>query len=244
MRSLFLLALLTATAAAEPRLHGFVTAGPGELRGTVSDGDGKPVAGARVHVGDAVTSTARDGTYKAQLPATGSTFVYVEGDVRVTGALAVGDGDVVQVHEILPPAVPAKPKSRTDVILDYSDDASDADVWTRAWLMLDVSERGQVTAIKVLNDPGHALLPIAETAAFKLRFEPALDRSHKPVRSTVLWTYEWPAYWWMLENHYNMSRLPLETEMESCTGVRHRDCSQPDLSKMLTQPWLTPVTSK
>ena len=103
MRSLLLLALLTATAAAEPRLHGFITAGPGELRGTVSDADGKPVAGAYVHIGDAVTSTARDGTYK---------------------------------------------------------------------------------------------------------------------------------------------RLPPEMEMQSCTGLRHRDCSQPDLSKMLTQPWLTPVTSK
>ncbi|MBV8757050.1 MAG: carboxypeptidase regulatory-like domain-containing protein [Deltaproteobacteria bacterium] len=243
MRALVIIAWLAGSAAAEPRLHGFVTAGPGELRGSVVDVDGKPVGGARVHVGDAIVTTARDGSYRATLSAASSTVVYVDGDVRITGALAVGS-EVVEIHEILPPAVAAKPKSRTDVILDYTDAASDADEWTRAWLLLDVSERGDVTQLKLLADPGHGLAPIAERAAFALRFEPALDRSHKPMRSTVLWTYEWPAYWWLLQNHYSMSRLPPQAEMEDCTGRRHRDCSEPDLTKLLTQPWVTPVTNR
>lgn len=244
MRALLVVALLAASASGEPRIHGFIASGPGELHGTVVDADGKPVAGAQVHVGDKVTTTARDGTYKARLPATESTLVYVDGDVQITGALASGDGDVVEVHEILPPAVPAKPKARTDVILDYTDDASDADVWTRAWLLLDVSERGDVTELKVLRDPGHGLLPLAERAAFALKFEPALDRSKHPVQTTVVWSYEWPSYWWMLANHYSIKRLPPEADMPRCTGLRHRDCSAPDLQKVLTQPWVTPVTSK
>jgi hypothetical protein len=53
----------------------------------------------------------------------------------------------------------------------------------------------------------------------------------------------------MRENHYPMTRLPLETMTLPCNGrdsrfVRHRDCSAPDIAKIVTQPWLTPVTSK
>ena len=240
-----------ATAAADSKFHGFVTGGPGELRGTVTTPDGKPAAGVKVHIDGAherVVTTGADGTYRGQLEANTSTFVYVDGDLRVTGSIATDAGNnAVEVHEVLPPAVPAKAKSRGDVILDYTDDASDADVWLRAWLLLDVSERGTVTAVKILNDPGHGLAPIATRAAFGLAFEPALDRSKHAVRSTVLWTFEWPAYDWLVNNHYSTTRLPPAFWMPPCTGRRHRDCSDPDLSKLTTQPWVrsvTPVTNK
>lgn len=252
MRALAIVALVAGTAAADSRLHGFVTGGPGELRGTVTTFDGHAVAGAKVHVvgtHERIVSTAADGSYRADLEASASTFVYIDGDMRITGAVAVTGptDDVVEIHEVLPPAVPAKAKSRGDVILDYTDEASDANAWMRAWLLLDVGERGTVTAVKVLNDPGHKLAPIATHAAFGLKFEPALDRSKRPVRSTVLWTYEWPAYWWLLENHYSQTRMPAEALTIPCTGRHHRDCSDPDLAKMMTQPWIpatTPVTSK
>ena len=249
MRALVILALCAGTAAADPRLHGFVTGGPGELRGTVTSLDGHAVAGAKVHIvstHEQIIATGKDGSYRATLEGGTSTFVYIDGDMRISGAVAVAGANdaVVEVHEVLPPAVPAKAKSRADVILDYTDDASDADAWMRAWLLLGVSERGTVTAVKVLADPGHGLAPIATKAAFGLRFEPALDRSKHPVRSTVLWTYEWPAYWWLIDNHYPQTRIPVEAVRVPCTGRQHRDCSEPDLAKMMTQPWLTPDTSK
>jgi hypothetical protein len=246
MRLALLLALVAAPAAADPRLNGFVTRGNGELRGTVMK-NGKPIAGAHVHVvGDKAQEavTAADGTYKLTLAGGDHAFVYIDGDAQLTAQLATpGGGSVIELHEVLPPAVAAKAHEHTDVILDYSDDATDADTWARAWLLLDVGETGAVSQVKLLNDPGHALAPIAIKAALALKFDPARDRANRPIRSTVLWTYEWPAYWWLRENHYSMSRLPLETVTLPCNGrdskfVRHRDCTPPDLAKIVTAPWL------
>ena len=255
MRLALLLALVAAPAAAEPRLNGFVTYGRGELRGTVTARDGKPAAGAKVHIvstaGAQLAVTGKDGSYRITLDGADHAFVYIDDDGTLTGQVATptGKSDVIEMHDMLPPAVAAKPKDHLDRILPYSDEASDADTWARAWLLLDVNEKGAVTQVKVLNDPGHALAPIAVKDAFTLTFDPARDRSNHPVRSAVLWTYEWPAYWWMIDNHYPMTRLPLETFTLPCNGrdskfVRHRDCSTPDLAKIVTQPWLTPVTSK
>jgi hypothetical protein len=226
-------------------LNGFVIHGTGELRGTVTK-DGKPVAGVHVHVvGDNAQEavTAPDGTYTLALAGGDHAFVYIDGDAQLTAQLATpGSDSVIELHEVLPPAVPAKAHEHADVILDYSDDASDADTWARAWLLLDVSETGAVSQVKLLNDPGHALAPIAIKAALAMTFDPARDRANRPIRSTVLWTYEWPAYWWLVENHYARTRLPLETFTLPCNGhdskfVRHRDCTPPDLSKIVTAPW-------
>jgi hypothetical protein len=256
MRLALLLAVVVASgAAAEPQLNGFVTYGRGELRGSVTNRDGKPIAGAKVHViskaGALLATTGADGTYRITLDGSDHAFVYIDEAGKVTGQVATptGSNDVIEIHEVLPPAIAAKPKGHLDRILEYSDAAADADTWARAWLLLDVSDTGAVTQVKLLNDPGHDLAPIAVKDAFTLTFEPARDRSKHRVRSAVLWTYEWPAYWWMIDNHYPMTRLPVETVTLPCNGrdstfVRHRDCSTPDLAKIVTQPWLTPVTSK
>ncbi len=249
MRLALLLALLASPAAADPRLDGFVIRGKGELRGTVTR-DGKPVAGAHVHViGDKAQEavTAADGTYRLSLAGGDHAFVYIEGDAHLTAQIGTptGTDGIIELHEALPPAVPAKAHEHTDVILDYSDEAADADTWARAWLLLDVTETGAVSQVKLVDDPGHGLAPIALKAAFALTFDPARDRANRPVRSAVLWTYEWPAYWWLRENHYSMTRLPLETVTLPCNGrdgkfVRHRDCTAPDLAKIVTAPWLAP----
>lgn len=229
-------------------LNGFVIHGTGELRGTVTKA-GKPVAGAHVHVvGDRTQEavTAADGTYKLTLAGGDHAFVYIDGDAQLTAQLATpGTDALIELHEVLPPATPAKAHEHTDVILDYTDDASDADTWARAWLLLDVSETGAVSRVKLLDDPGHGLAPIALAAAFGLKFDPARDRANHPLRSAVLWTYEWPAYWWLVENHYSRTRLPLETFTLPCNGrdskfVRHRDCTAPDLAKIVTAPWQQP----
>ena len=252
MRLALVLALVATPAAADPHLDGFVTFGRGELRGTVTTRDGKPAAGEHVHVvsaGGAVQDavTGKDGSYHVTLDGGDHAFVYIDHDGHLTGQIGTptGTDSVIELHEVLPPAVSAKPHDHLDRILDYSDEATDADTWARAWLLLDVSETGAVSQVKLLGDPGHALAPIAVKAAFALTFDPARDRANRPMRSAVLWTFEWPAYWWMRENHYAMTRLPLETITLPCNGrdskiVRHRDCSAPDLGKVVTAPWLSP----
>ena len=92
------------------------------------------------------------------------------------------------------------PKPLTDraILPEYSEKMTDLDVWARAWLLLDISETGAVTHVKLVNKPGLDLDRIAIRDAFKLRFEPARDRSRRPIRAMLLWTYEWPSYRWMM----------------------------------------------
>lgn len=231
-------------------MDGFVVEGHTELRGHVTDLAGAPAAGVKVHVvssnGSVQEATSgRDGAYRVT-PVGDYSIVYVEGARRIVGQTSVTDkGGVIAVHEQMAPAVPAKPLAHTDVILDYSDPAIDGDVWARAWLLLAVDARGSVEAVKLLGDPGSDLGPIAVRGAFALRFEPARDRAGHAVRSVVLWTFEWPSYWWMVSEHYALTRLPPPADLRGvpCEGtdsptVRHRACSKPDLGAMLTKPWL------
>jgi hypothetical protein len=249
-RLALIVVLALAGAARADGVDGFVVEGHAELRGHVTDLAGAPAAGVKVHVVSANGTaqdvvTERDGAYRVT-PVGDYSLVYVEGKHRIVGQTSATDrGGVIAVHEQMAPAVPAKPLGHTDLILDYSDAAIDGDVWVRAWLLLAVDTKGDVSAVKLLDDPGYDLGPIAVHGAFGLRFEPARDRAGHAVRSVVMWAYEWPSYWWLVSGNRPVTRLPPPSDLRDvpCEGtdspsVRHRACSQPNLAGMLTKPWL------
>ncbi len=246
------LATLASVARADaPVANGFFTQGPGELDGSVSRADGSPAAHATVHVvtegapEQRATTDAR-GRYRVTLRG-GHAHVFITEPGKVVGtttasAPSAGD-DVIEIHEAEPPAVAARPKKPADRILDYSDAAMEADTWTRAWLMLHVDARGMVTHVKLLRAAGYDLDAIAMRAAFALRFEPARDRAQRPIRSLVLWTFEWPAYWWLRQTKQPLSRLPADVADVRCRRADRprkwdRDCSEPDLAGAQRRPWL------
>src|SRR5262249_7296820 len=104
-----------------------------------------------------------------------------------------------EIHEVLPPTQIARSKTPATAIPDYSDQARDSGVWTKAWLLLDVSDTGTVTRLKLLRQPGQGLNMTAIREGFKMRFEPARDRSNKAIPSLAVWGFEWPSYFWMMD---------------------------------------------
>jgi len=92
----------------------------------------------------------------------------------------------------------------------YSDEAIKGNHWRRAWLLLDVSKKGRVTRLKFINRPGADLDEIAAAEAFKLEFNPSLDEDGKARTSLVVWSWEWPAYWWLVDRMGSSSAMPTE----------------------------------
>jgi hypothetical protein len=259
MRAALLLLLVARVAAADGDVHvsGFVTAGGGELTGTVTDLDGKPLGGVTVRIAPAAgkertTKTNAKGVYKVQLPDDGPTYVYVESAAKILGQLstAVREGDVeaITMRETLPPAIVPKAKIPLDTVLEYSELAQDKNEWTRAWLLLDVDDTGKVRRVKLLNKPGLDLDAIAIRAAFTIPFEPARDRTDHPVPALVVWTWEWPAFLWMISNRKHPGRLPPNVSTMHCknSGPEKaiRDCSKPALAKGITAPWIDKPPSR
>ena len=241
------------TAATDEGITGFTTHGSGELSGIVTAEDGKPLAGLTVHIATAAGAqqqvvTDKQGRYRAVIKDGGAyTMVFVRGAVRLGGQISVptrvAEGDAIEIHETIPPAVMPRPLTSTALIPAYSDAAKDRGAWTRAWLMLDVDEQGAVARLKLLTKPGHDLDQTAVQSAFKLRFEPARDRSGRPTRALILWTYEWPSYWWLTEQKLSAERLPAKIEGVPCkgSGGTHkyfRDCGKVDVGKGMAEPWI------
>ena len=58
----------------------------------------------------------------------------------------------------------------------------------------------------------------------------------------VVWTWEWPAYLWMITNRKNPKRLPPSTSTIECIGSAPvkamRDCTKPALAAGVTMPWI------
>jgi hypothetical protein len=146
--------------------------------------------------------------------------------------------EVIEIHDHIPE--PAKPPE--SVHLRYSDAAIASNAWARAWLLVDIDSSGIVTRAKLLHAPGHDLDTIAIAQAFATRFTPARDRSGRPTPSHMLWGIEWPAYWWSQEHHKSSPHCrgsgPLQ--LGSLYGSVYRDCSEPDLSRASTAPWIYP----
>jgi hypothetical protein len=163
-----------------------------------------------------------------------------------------------------PPKVKAKPKKRylprgeiDNVFLrpapEYSDEAIDKDVWSVAWMLLDIDESGTVTRVKFLKYPGYDLEQIAVKTALALEFAPATDDDGVPMRSYVVWPIEWPSYWWMVSRTGLATGIP-DVSHIPCRGSgplrlesihpTYRDCAPPTWSRANSEPWLTTVDAK
>jgi hypothetical protein len=253
MRIMWVVGIVTAlalTATAEPELTGFVTRGSGELSGRVTDLDNKPIGGIKVHIAgnrgaEQVVTTDRDGNYRSVHFNGDYAYVYVEAQAKIAGQVAVAakeDGvETVEMRETLAPAI--QPKALTpQLVPDYSDVAEDKNTWTRAWLLLEIDATGAVVRVNLIDKPGLDLDQIAIRDAFTLKFEPALDRANRKVPSMMLWTYEWPPYFWEVDHRTAPHRLPKEAEFVKCRGTGPalilRDCSKPTMANAMTHPWL------
>jgi hypothetical protein len=169
--------------------------------------------------------------------------------------------EVIEVHGQQLPIRYAKPKTDVLKIPPYSDKAVLGDYWSKAWLLLDVDERGVVARVKFLKRPGHDLDDIAVKYAFELTFDPARDHNGVPTRSYIVWPLEWPSVGWLQSRQLLPNRLPNFAEvvqlphgivfdmLPPCAegqglnqGMIHlsqRDCSVPDLSTSdASEPWL------
>jgi hypothetical protein len=249
------LALSRPALADEPDgINGFVTYGSGDMTGRVVDLDGKPLRNTEVHVvpdvgSEVVVKTDKDGRFKAKLSGQSNAVVYVRAKARITAHVSIPspddpDGEVVEIHETLPPAVMPKAFQDRTIIPPYSQQAMQKNVWVRAHVMLDVDALGQVKRIKMLNAPGYDLDAIAIKEAFALGFTPAKDRSGNSVPAMVVWTFEWPAFWWLKGKPRAGNRMPAEAAKVPCKGdgasTVYRDCSTPAVAKAINLPWLEP----
>ena len=243
---------LSAPAVADDGAQGFVTTASGKLTGKVSDADGKPLRGVVVHLVSAsgeerTVTTGADGTYTAELaPGSRYSAVFVYGAAKIIGTAVtsrtVDGNEAIELAEVLPPKVPAQPTDNP-VVPSYTDDAVDANRWARAWLLLDVSATGAVTRVKLLDAPGLGLDAAALRQAFKLKLTPARDRSDRPVASQVVWTFEWPAFFWWKHTWNDGRHLPHSALTVPCkgsgpTGEVYRDCSLPTIKRAITAPWI------
>jgi hypothetical protein len=164
-------------------------------------------------------------------------------------------GEVIEIHDR--PAVQAKPRQDPALTPPYSDDAILSDTWSRAWVLLDVDEHGAVQHIKLLKKPGHGLDEIAVREAFARTFEPARDARGRAQGTWLVLKLEWPSYWWMIDHQGTTARVPPLTHPDPthvqlayipCAGSgplhmgslhpAYRDCSQPDMSKINSLPWI------
>jgi hypothetical protein len=248
------LAALAVSTVAHADISGFVTGGTGDLSGQVTTLDGKPME-TTVHV---VTNAAREllletdkrGNYSTKLTGGDVAYVFVEAKAKISGqtvaSVKEGGEEAIAIREAVPPSVPAKPKSRQNVVLEYSKTADDANKWTRAWLLLHVSDKGEVVRVKLINKPGLDLDAIAVREAFKLSFEPARDRTKKAIASMVLWTYEWPASWWLAADLRVEGELPDSVAFIQCAAKppsrSQRDCSGPNIANAIRSPWMEKPT--
>jgi hypothetical protein len=63
----------------------------------------------------------------------------------------------------------------------------------------------------------------------------------------VLWTIEWPSYWWLVMREGVTTGIPDSVNRVPCAGSgpwqfkslhpTYRDCSEPDFAYAATEPW-------
>jgi hypothetical protein len=274
----------TASASADPSPTATATV---ELSGVVTDKvTGAPVAGVLVHVAgaegvvrDATTDargryrvTVGEGVYKVL-------FVYGMSQTMVSVQLQAGKGGtldakidsgsgetIVVKDKIVPKVMPKAKNYAASKAPPYSEKVILADTWTRAWLLLDIDERGDVTRFKWLKRPGYDLEKLTTAEVWKIKFEPAIGPDGKPMRVRMVWKFEWPAVGWLnLMNDATRSYSPSGVtfiqgdkasdfrahhpfEYIPCTGESTanldsyypitRDCSTYDLKTADTEQWI------
>ncbi|MFT3697794.1 MAG: hypothetical protein QM831_31935 [Kofleriaceae bacterium] len=260
MRAALLLVAFVRIAVADDdgAITGFEAKGSGPLSGRAVDADGKPLANVEIHVvsksgGEQIVRADKDGKYTVTLKGapTETSMIFVRGHkgAHIGGIVAdstiVDGAEAIEIKETSPPAVPAKPVNKWIPILPYSQTAAADNIWTRAWMTLDVDAQGHVQHLRWIQRPGHDLEAIAVNAAFALQFEPARDRAKRAISSQVVWVFEWPSYWWLehQDEHTDNTRMPanyLEVECQKPGEKRRdrRDCSQADLKAALGEAWI------
>jgi carboxypeptidase family protein len=257
------------------------------LSGRVTDATtSSVVAGATVFISGSsglarTLTTDATGRYTTVLEPGPYNVIFVHGSSRTSskivvkesepawldGRVDVTSGEVIVIEERLNPPVAPKPKDfHAAKAPPYSDKAILTNAWTKAWLLLDVNERGVVERMKFLKRPGYDLEQIARSQASQLHFEPAKDRFGHPVRSYVVWPIEWPAAWWLVAFNGTRSGMPHYTMVWGekvrvddirntkayvpCEGTGpwnwnapdglylYKDCSRPDLTQALREEWM------
>lgn len=168
-----------------------------------------------------------------------------------------GRPEVIHLEEPAPPVVRPKVKRYHRKLPPYSDAAILSDVWTRAWMLIEIDEHGTVTRLKSLKAPGHDLDDIAIREAFGLHFEPARDAFGKPMRVWIVWGFEWPANSWLVATTGLSTAMPEDVgfpprpawlnipcrgdgpmRLGSALYKGYRDCSKPDTSRLDALPWI------
>jgi len=230
---------------------GFSTYGTGELSGRVTDLDDKPLAKVEVHIAfdrgtEQLATTDKAGRFRATLRGHARALVYVRAKVKIVAQISVPspdapNGEIVEIHESLPPAVMAAPLSKRLEVPPYSSQSIQKNAWVRAHVLLDVDTAGHVSRLKLLDAPGYDLNLIAIRKAFQLAFTPARDRTGKAMPSLVVWTFEWPAFWWAKKHEF----IPPEVQLVPCKGSGPsnavvRDCSTPSMGRAVNLPWIDP----
>jgi hypothetical protein len=252
--SVAIVAGLAATAAAEPA----------QVVGHLVDTNGRELESATVQIGGETAITNAHGIYRIVLPDRGSytiTFDYADGhseqQISVDGPIATVDARLavdseatIVIHD--PRRAVTAPESTSDPLREkappYSKAAIEHDRWAKAWLLLDVDETGTVQRLKLLNDPGYDLAPIAIAEGFKQHFSPARDAAGQPTTAITLHAVEWPSYWWLVNTAGLTTHIPAHTTYMQCRGrgpmmmdsmdQTYRDCTGPDYKKATTERWI------
>jgi len=182
---------------------------------------------------EATVTTDPSGHYAATVPTSGLHIVTVafgktrtakkvivpdNGTVTVDATLEAG-GEIIEVRDRDRPLVYPKPKFDTRKVPTYSDYAVAHDKWSKAWLLLDVDDRGAVQRVKFLKRPGNDLDKIAVQYAFNLTFDPARDQHGYPAKSYIVWALEWPAVGWFESLQLPSTRLPMLPTIQTAHGV-------------------------
>jgi hypothetical protein len=161
---------------------------------------------------------------------------------------ALANTETIVIHDPPPKVEPKPVKHYSRIAPPYSDYAIEHDVWTRAWLLLDIDATGTVRRVKFLKHPGADLDTIALQQALAMKFEPARDAHDRAVSRLMLWKIEWPSYWWLVMTEGVTTGIPPSVEHgEPCAGsgpfwmesMHHvyKDCSGPDFRLAQTEPW-------
>jgi len=251
-----------------------------QLSGRVSDTNlGTAVEGALVYVAgpnglERVLTSDAAGRYSIALKPGTYNLIFVHGRSRTSGNVTITaghdakldgevnslSGEVIVIRDLPTPKVLPKPTNYKPMKAPpYSDRAILSDAWTKAWMLLDIDETGNVVRFKFLKRPGFDLEEIATSEVFKLHFDPARDANNKPVRTWVLWSIEWPSNGWLVKFIGVRSGMPpivgfpprrLDSHVP-CRGSGplnlgsvypvYKDCSTPDLSRADKEAWVEPA---